>query len=98
MVVTDLVEVRRFTGAQSRTSYFEVLVGQPMALNMTTVAHFDHSVLHTKAIYRLEDDRLTYCVGAPCQRRPTHFTTQAGDGNTLVVLQRSAAAWRPAGP
>ena len=94
MVVTDLVEVRSFTGAQSRTSYFEVLAGQPMALNMTTVAHTDHSVLYTKAIYTLEGDRLTYCVGAPCQRRPTSFTTQAGDGNTLVVLQRSAI-WRP---
>ena len=61
-----------------------------MALDMTTLNHGDRSVLYTRAIYELDSDRLTYCVGAPGQPRPGSFTTEASDGNTRVVLKRVA--------
>jgi len=44
--------------------------------------------LHTRAIYEIEADRLTYCVAPPGQRRPAEFVTKKGDGYTLVSLKR----------
>lgn len=89
MVNTDLVEVRSFESiAPARTSTFKVVASAPMRLDLTTINHADQKVLVTKAIYQLKGNVLIYCVGAPGQRRPTSFTTVAGDGNTLVVLKR----------
>jgi uncharacterized protein (TIGR03067 family) len=85
MVNTDLVQVSTLV----RTSTFELHRGTPSQMDMATVNHHDQSKLFTKAIYKLEGDRLTYCVAAPGQPRPTEFTTKPDDGNTLVVLQRS---------
>ena len=73
-----------------RTSTFEVIAGAPRKLDLTTLNHADQSRMYTKAIYKLEKGRLTYCVGAPGQPRPTAFATSAADGNTLVVLKRKA--------
>jgi len=88
MLNRDLVEAPSFKAY--RTSRFKVSTGTPMRLSMTTTNHRDHDVLYTKAIYRLEGDVLTYCVGAPGQPRPTSFSTVQGDGNTLVELKRGA--------
>jgi uncharacterized protein (TIGR03067 family) len=95
MVATDLVEapssatwISDFFPTPQRTSWFKVIEGEPMALDMTTLNHGDRSVLHTRAIYVLDGDHLTYCVGAPGQPRPGVFSTETGDGNTRVVLKR----------
>ena len=89
MVSEDLVEV---PGTSiNRTSRFQVVAGEPMALDMTTRNHGDGMILHTKAIYRLKGNILTYCVGAPDEPRPTEFSTQPGDRRTLVVLKRASA-------
>jgi hypothetical protein len=48
--------------------------------------------LQTKAIYEIHGDRLTYCVAAPGQPRPTRYTTKQGDGHTLVSLRRQSVA------
>src|SRR5690348_8893422 len=95
MVATDLVEAPSFAtwaselfAVPQRTSWFKIVAGDPMALDMTTLNHGDRSVLHTKAIYKFHGNHLTYCVGAPGQPRPTAFTTDSGDGNTRVVLKR----------
>jgi uncharacterized protein (TIGR03067 family) len=84
MVAPDLVQVPLTV----RTSTFTLTSATPRQMDLTTVQHFDQSELHTKAIYKVESDRLTYCVGAPGQSRPTEFATKSGDGNTLVVLRR----------
>ena len=86
MVSEDLVEVP--WAVPPRTSRFEIVAGEPMALDMTTRNHADGSILQTHAIYRLNGDVLTYCVGAPGEPRPTEFSTQPGDRRTLVVLKR----------
>ena len=44
--------------------------------------------LHTKAIYAIEGDRMTYCVAPPGKLRPSGFVTKKGDGYTLVSLKR----------
>ena len=89
MVVTDLVEV---PGEKpQRTSKFQVIAGKPMGLDMVTINHGDQSVLHTKAIYHLHGNILTYCVGAPGQSRPTSLSTDWRDDNTLVVLKRAVS-------
>ncbi len=87
MVTTDLVQVQKTT--PGRTSTFQVVAGAPLKLDLTTVLHANQTRLYTKAIYKLENGLLTYCVGAPGQPRPRAFATSALDGNTLVVLQRS---------
>ena len=86
MVSEDLVEVPSVI--PPRTSQFQIVAGEPMALDMTTRIHGDGTILYTKAIYRLKGNILTYCVGAPGEDRPTEFATQAGDRQTLVVLRR----------
>ena len=87
MVNTDLVEVPGTK--RQRTSSFQVIAGKPMGLEMVTINHGDQSVLHTKAIYHLHGNVLTYCVGAPGQPRPTTLSREMQDGNTLVVLRRA---------
>ena len=89
MVSEDLVEVP--WTIPSRTSRFQIVAGEPMALDMTTRNHGDASILHTYAIYQLKGNVLTYCVGSPGDPRPTEFSTQAGDRRTLVVLKRASA-------
>lgn len=44
--------------------------------------------LHTKAIYAIEGDRMTYCVAPPGKPRPSGFVTRKGDGYTLASLKR----------
>ncbi|HEV3255507.1 MAG TPA: sigma-70 family RNA polymerase sigma factor [Gemmataceae bacterium] len=43
-------------------------------------------------IYRLEGDSLKLCLNHGGPKRPTEFTTQAGDGFILYVLEREPAA------
>src|SRR5438552_19169322 len=37
--------------------------------------------LHTKAIYEIVGQRMTYCVAAPGRPRPTELLTKTGDGS-----------------
>ena len=41
-----------------------------------------------KGIYRMDGDKLTYCVGALGEPRPVTFAVVKGSGQTLVKLQR----------
>lgn len=75
--------------AQPRTSTFKLVDGEQPGLDLTTVYEGDATPLHTKAIYKVADDTLTYCIAAPGQPRPTDFATAPGDGRTLVVLTRA---------
>jgi uncharacterized protein (TIGR03067 family) len=79
--------------AQPRTSTFKLVAGAPPGIDLTTLYAGDPTPLHTKAIYIVAGDTLTYCIAAPGQPRPTDFETAPGDGRTQVVLMR---AWRPA--
>jgi len=48
--------------------------------------------LHTKAIYAIEGDRMTYCVARPGKPRPSGFVTKKGDKYTLVSLKRGSVS------
>jgi uncharacterized protein (TIGR03067 family) len=80
-----LIEPRE---AQTRTSTFKLVAGEKPGIDLTTVYEGDATPLHTKAIYQVAGDTLTYCIAAPGQPRPTDFATAPGDGRTLVVLAR----------
>jgi len=67
-----------------------LIAGQPAAIDLTTSYQGDPVSLHTKAIYELKGDTLTYCIAAPGLPRPTEFATSLADGRTLVVLARAA--------
>jgi hypothetical protein len=70
--------------------------GQPGLIDLTTANGESKSPsgqgpgrpLHTKAIYEIVEDRLTYCVAPPGQPRPTELGTKKGDRFTLVSLKR----------
>ena len=84
-------------GALARTSTYTLPTEQPGWIDLTT-SNGDPSKLpseqvlgrplHTKAIYQIEANRLTYCVAPPGQPRPTEFVTKKGDSYTLVSLKR----------
>jgi uncharacterized protein (TIGR03067 family) len=76
--------------ALPRSSTYTLAAGQPARIDLTTVYQGDPTRLHTKGIYWLRDDVLTYCVAAPDRPRPAAFATAQGDGHTLVVLKRVA--------
>jgi len=76
--------------ALPRTSSFVLIAGQPAAIDLKTTYQGDAVSLHTKAIYKLQGDTLTYCIAAPGLPRPSEFATTPGDGRTLVVLTRPA--------
>jgi uncharacterized protein (TIGR03067 family) len=71
-----------------RTSTFSLGFDRFAAMDLTTIDHGNGDRLHTKAIYVLHGDELTYCVAPPGQARPTAFTTRSADGLTLVTLKR----------
>jgi hypothetical protein len=60
-------------------------------MDLTTLYDGDPTPVHTYAVYALDSDTLTYCIGAPGVERPTQFATRVGDGRTLVGLRRVAA-------
>ncbi len=41
-----------------------------------------------KGIYKIEDDKFTYCVAGPDKDRPTEFSGKEGSGHTLLVNKR----------
>jgi hypothetical protein len=86
-----LVEPREALG---RTSSFVATPGHPGELNLTTLFVGKSEPVQTFAIYQLNGDHLTYCIGEPGRPRPTDFTTAPGDGRTLVTLRRQNADWR----
>jgi len=45
-------------------------------------------------IYKLEKNRLTICMAAPCQPRPGKFKADKGSGCTLRIFTREAAPER----
>jgi uncharacterized protein (TIGR03067 family) len=73
-------------------STFVLIAGRPSAVDLTTNYQGGAVPLHTKAIYDLQGDTLTYCIVAPDLPRPTRFATAPGDGRTLVVLERAAVS------
>jgi hypothetical protein len=75
--------------ALGRTSNFIAIPGRPGHLDLTTQFEGNPEPVRTFAIYHLDGDELTYCIGEPGTPRPTDFTTQAGDGRTLVRLKRN---------
>jgi hypothetical protein len=77
--------------ALPRNSTFELVKDVPGAINLTT-AYEDASQppLHTKALYRIENGVLMYCIAPPGRDRPAALRTRPGDEYTLVVLKRAA--------
>jgi len=74
-----------------RSSTFKLIAAQPAQMDLTTTFENGSAPLHTKAIYSMQGDDLTYCVAPPGQPRPAEFATQKGDECTLVVMKRAAS-------
>ena len=74
--------------AHSRSSTYRLTAAQPALIDLTTVDQDKPAALHTRGIYAIRGDVLTYCIAAPGWPRPAEFTTAKGDGHTLVVLKR----------
>jgi len=83
--------------ALPRSSTYELPAEQPGYINLTTVYQGKPDTLHTRAIFSIQGDYLTYCVAPPGKSRPREFVTKDGDEHTLVVLKRTAgeAVMRP---
>src|SRR6516165_585480 len=73
--------------ALPRSSTYTLTAARPALIDLTTVSP-DNPTLHTRGIYSLQGDVLTYCIAAPGRPRPAEFATAKGDGHTLVVLKR----------
>jgi uncharacterized protein (TIGR03067 family) len=74
--------------ASVRTSTYARPSDRPGWIDLTTVYEGKPDPLLTKAIYKIEEGRLTYCVAPRAKPRPTEFVTKNGDGYTLVELRR----------
>ncbi len=74
--------------ALPRSSTYTVTPSQPARIDLTTIFEDRPPPLHTKGIYSIQGDALTYCVASPDQPRPSEFATRKGDGHTLAVLKR----------
>jgi hypothetical protein len=78
--------------APPRSSAYTLPAGQPGRIDLTTIYAGNPAPLRTAGIYAVEGDLLRYSVAAPGRPRPADFTTQPGDGRTVVVLWRTASA------
>jgi hypothetical protein len=76
---------------QTRTTRFRLTHAGTGRIDLTTVAHDTPTRLHTRGIYALRGDKLTYCIARPAGARPLEFATAKDDGRTLVVLRRGPA-------
>src|SRR5215471_8919375 len=74
--------------ALPRSSTYTLTAAQPSLIDLTTVDQDKPAALHTRGIYTIRGDVLTYCIAAPGRPRPAEFATAKGDGHTLVVLKR----------
>ena len=74
--------------ALPRTSTFRIVDQSAGQMDLTTTYDGQATTVQTKAIFSLSDDELHYNVAPPGCDRPTQFTTQPGDGLTLVHLKR----------
>ena len=43
----------------------------------------------SQAIWKVEDDRLTICIGATGEARPTAYTAPPDSGRVLIILKRT---------
>jgi hypothetical protein len=75
-----------------RSSTYTLGPGQPGRIDLTTVYEGDPTRLRTTGVYSVRGDTLQYSVAGPGRPRPADFTTQPGDGRTVVVLRRAAPA------
>ena len=82
--------------ALPRSSTYTLTAARPALIDLTTVSQDNPTRLHTRGIYSLQGDVLTYCVAGPGGPRPAEFATTKGDGRTLVVLKRSPLERRQA--
>ena len=76
--------------APPRSSTYTLAAGQPGRIDLTTAYEGDPTRLRTEGIYSRQDDALRYSVAAPGRPRPADFTSERGDGRTVVVLRRAA--------
>src|SRR5262249_43012999 len=74
--------------ALPRSSSYTLTAARPALIDLTTVSQDNPTRLHTRGIYSLQGDVLTYCIAAPGRPRPTELATTKGDGHVLVVLKR----------
>ena len=91
----DLTIVYKQLGASPAEEYIwveETINGGTSNSLATRSATITGHPLHTKAIYKIEGEYLTYCVAAPGRPRPTEFVTKKGDECTLVSLQHEAVS------
>ena len=82
--------------ALPRSSTYTLTATRPALIDVTTVQQDHPTRLHTKGICSLQGDVLTYCIAAPGRPRPAALASAKGDGNTLVVLKRTAPVRRQA--
>ena len=73
---------------QTRTTTYRLSGGESGRIDLITVSNDGSSHLRTRGLFSLRGDDLTYCIGKPETARPTEFSTNYGDGRTLVVLRR----------
>jgi hypothetical protein len=80
--------------ALPRSSTYALAAGQPGRIDLTTVYLGGPTRLHTTGNYSVRGDMLRYSVAPSGRPRPADFTTEPGDGLTVVELRRAALAPR----
>lgn len=90
-----IVSGDRFTTVAMGASYGGVLRIDESVIPHTLDLMFDdgpHAGIASLAIYTLNGDSWTICLGIAGNKRPTEFKTTAGSGHALETLTRESAA------
>ena len=63
----------------------------PKQIDLVILDADDRLVANIDGIYKVEVDKLVYCLAAPGDTRPDDFAVSKADGRSLVRLRRVSA-------
>jgi uncharacterized protein (TIGR03067 family) len=64
--------------ALPKSSTYTLTAARPAQIDLTTAYQNDPTRLHTRGIYSLRGNVLTYCIAVPGGPRPAEFATKKG--------------------